>query len=123
MVLFFGLSLYVNQLLSGQGAGQGNPQQETINKVTPILFSGMFLFFPLPAGVLMYMVIANIFQTTQTFILTREPLPENLQAIVDAEEKKKAKLEKSSSKSSTSTTGSGRLPFEPGSSKKKKASS
>ncbi|MEO1592312.1 MAG: membrane protein insertase YidC [Cyanobacteria bacterium J06632_22] len=87
MVIFFGLSLYVNQLLTGQQKSSGdNPQQETITKLTPILFSGMFLFFPLPAGVLMYMVIANVFQTAQSFILSREPLPENLQAIVDAQE-------------------------------------
>ncbi len=46
----------------------------------------MFLFFPLPAGVLMYMVIANIFQTLQTFILSREALPEDIQKLVDAEE-------------------------------------
>jgi YidC/Oxa1 family membrane protein insertase len=94
MVLFFGASLYVNQLLSGQGGasvtapGSSNPQQETINKITPVLFSGMFLIFPLPAGVLMYMAIANVFQTLQTFILSREPLPENLQKIVDEQEKK-----------------------------------
>ena len=86
MILFFGVSLYVNQLLSGSGGSSGNPQQDTVNKITPVLFSGMFLFFPLPAGVLMYMVIANVFQTAQTFILSREPLPENLQKIVDASE-------------------------------------
>lgn len=108
MVLTFGVSLYVNQLLSGQGssAGSDNPQQAAINKFTPIIFSGMFLFFPLPAGVLMYMVIANIFQTLQSFILSREPLPENLQKIVDAEQ--------SSGDGERQT-----LPFEPGSSKKK----
>ncbi|MBW4467689.1 MAG: membrane protein insertase YidC [Pegethrix bostrychoides GSE-TBD4-15B] len=89
MVLFFGVSLYINQLLSGQGQNTGaNPQQAAVNRFTPIIFSGMFLFFPLPAGVLMYMVIANIFQTAQTYILSKEPLPENLQKIVDAEEKK-----------------------------------
>ncbi|MEN9279894.1 MAG: hypothetical protein Q6I77_03630, partial [Gloeomargarita sp. DG_1_4_bins_134] len=44
-------------------------------------------FFPLPAGVLMYMVIANMFQTAQTYILSREPLPENLQKILDAQQK------------------------------------
>lgn len=92
MVLFFGLSLYLNQILSGQGQdSNANPQQQTISKLTPVIFSGMFLFFPLPAGVLMYMVVANIFQTLQTFILSREPLPENLQKIVDAQEKAKAK--------------------------------
>ncbi|MBP0000299.1 MAG: membrane protein insertase YidC [Cyanobacteria bacterium SID2] len=108
MVLFFGGSLYLNQILSGQGSdGDVNPQQQTISKLTPILFSGMFLFFPLPAGVLMYMVIANIFQTAQTFVLSREPLPENLQKIVDAQEKSAGK------------DGRQTLPFEPKRSKKK----
>ena len=102
MVLTFGVSLYINQLLSGQGPSSGNPQQDTVNKITPLLFSGMFLFFPLPAGVLMYMVIANIFQTAQTFILMKEPLPENLQKILEDQERKLA-LE----------TGGSRLPFEP----------
>jgi YidC/Oxa1 family membrane protein insertase len=88
MVLFFGVSLYINQLLSGQGSAGANPQQAAVNRYTPIIFSGMFLFFPLPAGVLMYMSIANIFQTLQTYILSREPLPEHLQKIVEAEEKK-----------------------------------
>lgn len=87
MILFFGISIYVNQLLSGQGSSAGNSSQDTVNKITPILFSGMFFFFPLPAGVLMYMSIANIFQTAQTFILSREPLPAEIQKIVDAEAK------------------------------------
>ncbi len=112
MVLFFGISLYVNQLLSGQGQSN-NPQQDTVNKITPVIFSGMFLFFPLPAGVLMYMVIANIFQTLQTFILSREPLPENLQKLVDME----AKTAPASAKSEDG--GRDSLPFEPGRSKKK----
>lgn len=110
MVAFFGISLYVNQILSGQTQGpNSNPQQAAVNKLTPVLFSTMFLFFPLPAGVLMYMSIANLFQTVQTFILSREPLPENLQKIVEEEERK-------------SGGGDSRdaLPFEPG--RKKKAS-
>ncbi|MGG6241994.1 membrane protein insertase YidC [filamentous cyanobacterium CCT1] len=110
MILGFGASLYLNQVLSGQGStSSDNPQQAAVNKFTPIIFSGMFLFFPLPAGVLMYMLIANIFQTLQTFILSREPLPENLQKIVDAETKTKADDDRKT------------LPFEPGRSKKKKA--
>jgi len=109
MVVFFGISLYISQLISGQGATD-NPQQSAVNKFTPVIFSGMFLFFPLPAGVLMYMVIANIFQTLQTFILSKEPLPENLQKIVDADEKKKAIGEDRPS-----------LPFEPKAVKKEEA--
>ena len=106
MVMAFGVSLYLNQVLSGQGSTSDNPQQNAVNKFTPVIFSGMFLFFPLPAGVLMYMVVANIFQTFQAFLLSREPLPENLQKIVDAQggdDDRKA------------------LPFEPGQPKKKKA--
>jgi YidC/Oxa1 family membrane protein insertase len=107
MIVFFGLSLYVSQLLSGQNSSGGNPQQDTVNKITPVIFSGMFLFFPLPAGVLMYMVIGNIFQTLQTYILSREPLPEELQKIVETQEKETAITEQKA------------LPFEPKSSKKK----
>ena len=53
--------------------------QSTANKITPVMITGMFLFFPLPAGVLLYMVIANIFQAFQTFLLSQEALPDNLQ--------------------------------------------
>jgi YidC/Oxa1 family membrane protein insertase len=111
MILAFGVSLYLNQVLSGQGSSSGNPQQDTINKITPVLFSGMFFFFPLPAGVLLYMLIANIFQTVQSFILSREPLPEHLQKIVE-ESSKTAKL-------ATVDGEREALPFEPGRSKKK----
>ncbi|MBW4594726.1 MAG: membrane protein insertase YidC [Brasilonema angustatum HA4187-MV1] len=107
MIILFGITLYVSQMLSGQNTTNANPQQDTVNKITPVIFSGMFLFFPLPAGVLMYMVIGNIFQTLQTYILTREPLSEELQKIVDTQEK-----EEESAKQKT-------LPFEPKSSKKK----
>jgi YidC/Oxa1 family membrane protein insertase len=96
MIIFFGLSLYVSQNLTGNQnkTGDGsNPEmqasQQTANKLTPIIFSGMFLFFPLPAGVLMYMVIGNVFQTAQTYLLSKEPLPADLQKIVDAQEKEK----------------------------------
>lgn len=91
MVLFFGVSTYFSQQLTGGGA-QGpkteqSEQQQMITKVTPIMFSGMFLIFPLPSGVLMYMVVANLFQTAQTFLLMKEPLPENLQKLVEEQEK------------------------------------
>jgi YidC/Oxa1 family membrane protein insertase len=88
MVLGFGISLYANQnISSGSTPKPSNPspetaQQDTMNKLTPIIFSGMFLFFPLPSGVMLYMLIANIFQTLQAFIVAKEPLPENLQKLV-----------------------------------------
>ena len=54
MVVGFGVSLYINQLLSGQGSSNAPAQQQAMNKYMPVMFSGMFLFFPLPAGVLLY---------------------------------------------------------------------
>ncbi len=108
----FGLTLLVSQVLSGRGM-PANPQQSTANKITPIMITGMFLFFPLPAGVLLYMVIANIFQALQTFLLSREALPDNLQKILDQQIAQKASPELASPNSISSD----RLPFEPKSGK------
>ena len=112
MIVFFGISLYVSQQVTNSGNAANtdqNDQQQAIAKFTPIIFSGMFLFFPLPAGVLMYMVIANVFQTIQSFILSREPLPENLQKLLDQQ---KAKQDRAEGK------GRGVLAFEPGGAKR-----
>ena len=97
--------------ISGNAAspeGEDDPQKASA-KFTPVIFSGMFLFFPLPAGVLMYMVIANMFQTAQSFILSREPLPENLQKLVDAQAKSAGKGSSDNRKT---------LAFEPGAAKR-----
>jgi YidC/Oxa1 family membrane protein insertase len=102
MIIFFGLSLYVSQNLSSgtptpamAGAGDTEAEkqqaQQAVNKFTPIIFSGMFLFFPLPAGVLMYMAIGNVFQLAQTYLVNREPLPPELQKLVDLQESEKPK--------------------------------
>jgi len=148
MVLGFGISLYANQnISSGSTPKPSNPspessQQETMNKLTPIIFSGMFLFFPLPSGVMLYMLIANIFQTLQAFIVAKEPLPENLQKLVTvsagnsspASSKSDAKTitsGKSETKNNSTTVVDDKdkdgksptksaLPFEPKSSKKNK---
>tara|TARA_Y100001968_G_scaffold299276_1_gene309783 strand:+ start:2991 stop:4139 length:1149 start_codon:yes stop_codon:yes gene_type:complete len=110
----FGLTLLISQTLSGQGM-PANPQQSTANKITPIMITGMFLFFPLPAGVLLYMVIANMFQALQTFLLSREALPDNLQKILDDQ---LAQQSKSPVATSEVVISDGeRLPFEPKSNK------
>ena len=106
LVAAFGASLFISQILSGMGM-PANPQQATANKITPVMITGMFLFFPLPAGVLLYMVVANIFQAAQTFLLTREALPDNLQAILDQQMAADAKTV------TATVSGSERLPFEP----------
>ncbi len=113
LVAGFGLTLLISQALSGQGM-PANPQQSTANKITPIMITGMFLFFPLPAGVLLYMVIANMFQALQTFLLSREALPDNLQKILDDQISKQPT---DSAITSPGFSSSERLPFEPKSGK------
>ena len=107
LVAAFGATLFISQILSGMGM-PANPQQATANKITPVMITAMFLFFPLPAGVLLYMVVANIFQGLQTFLLSKEALPDNLQQI----------LEKQMAAQPVTVGASGdRLPFEPNSKK------
>jgi YidC/Oxa1 family membrane protein insertase len=103
LVAGFGASLFASQILSGMGMPP-NPQQSTANKITPVMITGMFLFFPLPAGVLLYMVVANVFQALQTFLLSREALPDNLQAILD---------QQLAQQPVTVSPSCDRLPFEP----------
>ena len=107
----FGLTLLLSQVLSGQGM-PANPQQSTANKITPVMITGMFLFFPLPAGVLLYMVVANIFQALQTFLLNKEALPDNLQKILDDQ-----LLQKDQIATTSPSINDKRLPFEPNSKK------
>jgi len=76
------------------------------------MITGMFLFFPLPAGVLLYMVVANVFQALQTFLLNKEALPDNLQKILDDQLLKKNEI----ASTGPSITDK-RLPFEPNSKK------
>ncbi len=114
MIVFFGLSLYVSQNLSGASASPAadDPaaqQQQAVNKFTPIIFSGMFLFFPLPAGVLMYMAIGNVFQLGQTYFVNREPLSPELQKLVDQQEREQPK----------DNSERAEIPFEKNSKKKK----
>ncbi len=110
LVAGFGATLFISQILSGMGM-PANPQQSTANKITPVMITAMFLFFPLPAGVLLYMVVANIFQALQTFLLSREALPDNLQAILDQQRSQQA-ITVAAGGVGIGERG-GRLPFEP----------
>ena len=107
LVAAFGATLFLSQILSGIGMPP-NPQQSTANKITPVMITAMFLFFPLPAGVLLYMVVANVFQAVQTWLLTREALPENLQQILDNQ-----RAQQATTVTATAGGPTDRLPFEP----------
>ena len=109
LVAGFGLTLVISQVLSGRGMPV-NKQQSTANKITPVMITGMFLFFPLPAGVLLYMVIANIFKLYKHFCLAEKSSRE-LTKILDDQLKQQDKT--SVSVTSEVISDSERLPFEP----------
>jgi YidC/Oxa1 family membrane protein insertase len=49
-------------------------QQQTM-KTMPLVTTGMFLFIPLPTGVFLYLVVSNVFQTLQTWLIMKMPAP------------------------------------------------
>lgn len=88
MILSFGITMWLSQKLMttpGQTASM-DPEQAAIQKQTqqtmPIVFTAMFFFIPLPAGVYLYMVISNVVQSLQTWILLKTPSPD----IVDVDD-------------------------------------
>ena len=59
---------------------QQQAMQNTMGTVMPIVLTGTFLFFPIPAGVLLYLVVSNIIQICQTIYINKK---------IDEEDEKK----------------------------------
>lgn len=78
LVLLFGLTMFLSQKvmtatnknISMDPAQQA--MQEQMSKMMPIMITSTFLFFPIPAGVLLYMVVSNIFQIVQSIIINKQ---------------------------------------------------
>lgn len=84
LVLIFGASMFVStkiMTMSNKGAKQLDPQQEAMQKsmgrTMPIILTATFFFFPIPAGVLLYLVVSNLVQIVQTFIINKNLEKEN----------------------------------------------
>lgn len=84
LVLAFGLSMYVSQKFTTSTANKPKPgepvdeqtkiQQDTM-KILPLVMTATFFFIPLPVGVLIYIVLSNIVQSFQTWMLMKRPVP------------------------------------------------
>jgi len=78
LVLLFGLTMWGSQkvMSSSNNAAVMDPSQKAMqdqmSKMMPIMMGGMFLFFPIPAGVLLYMVVSNIIQVIQTVVINKQ---------------------------------------------------
>ncbi len=80
MILLFAITMVMSQKLMVQPPATGiDPEQAAIQKQTqqtmPIAVTAMFFFIPLPAGVYLYMVVSNVIQSLQTWLIMKGPKP------------------------------------------------
>jgi YidC/Oxa1 family membrane protein insertase len=80
MLIAFAVTMYLSQKLMVQPTANLDPDQAAIQKQTqqtmPIMITAMFFFFALPAGVYLYLVVSNVMQTLQTWIIYKSPAPQ-----------------------------------------------
>ena len=90
LVVIFGLSMFLTQkiMMATNKMQQADPAQEAMQKslgtMMPIMLTATFLFIPIPAGVLLYLITSNVIQVGQTLIINKQ-----LDAEADAKKNKK----------------------------------
>lgn len=80
LVLIFGISMYVatkvmtftNKSSGRQLDSQQEAMQKTMGRTMPIVLTATFFFIPIPAGVLLYLVVSNLVQIVQTVIINKQ---------------------------------------------------
>lgn len=78
LILLFGLTMYGAQkfMMATQRNQQLDPQQQAIQKMMsftmPIMLTFTFFVFPIPAGVLLYLVVSNFYQVIQTVVINKQ---------------------------------------------------
>lgn len=86
LVVIFGATMFLTQkiMMSTNKMAQADPAQEAMQKslgtMMPIMLTATFLFIPIPAGVLLYLIASNVIQVGQTLIINKQ---------LDAEHEKK----------------------------------
>lgn len=87
LVILFGVSMFLSQkvLTATNSSANVDPSQkamqESMTNMMPIMIMGIFLFAPIPAGVLLYMVVSNVFQLFQSLVINKQ---------IDTEEARKS---------------------------------
>ena len=79
LVLIFGASMYFAQkimMATNSNKQKLDPMQESMQKtmgtMMPVMLTATFIFIPIPAGVLLYLVSSNIIQVAQTVIINKQ---------------------------------------------------
>lgn len=69
MVLVFGITSFVMQKM--MTTNPDDPMQKQMLYMMPVMMTVMFLFFPWPSGLLLYLVTSNLITVLQNYILMR----------------------------------------------------
>ena len=78
LVVIFGASMFLTQkiMMATNKMTQADPAQEAMQKslgtMMPIMLTAIFLFIPIPAGVLLYLISSNIIQVFQTIVINKQ---------------------------------------------------
>lgn len=78
LILLFAITMWISQkVMMAQSKNQPqDPTQQAIQKsmgtIMPAMIMVTFVFIPIPAGVLLYLVTSNIFQIVQTVIINKK---------------------------------------------------
>jgi len=91
LIILFGLTMVATQkiMMASTNTQQMDPTQQAMQKsmgmFMPIMIMATFVFIPIPAGVLLYLITSNVIQVAQTVVINKQ---------IDAEmEKKKQKID------------------------------
>lgn len=82
LVVLFGITMFLSQkYMSNMNSAAADPaqkaMQDQMTKMMPVMITLTFIFVPIPAGVLLYMVVSNVIQVIQTVMINKK---------IDAEE-------------------------------------
>jgi len=78
LIALFCLTMVLSQKITMAAMQSKNqdPQQAAMNKtigtVMPLIICGTFIFIPIPAGILLYLVTSNLFQIFQTVTINKQ---------------------------------------------------
>ena len=67
-----GASMYLQQLMSPQ---MGDPMQQKMMRIMPVMFTVLFLFFP--AGLVLYWLVNNLLSIAQQWFVMRQTEEQN----------------------------------------------
>lgn len=76
LILLFALTMVATQKVMMASSQSQDPTQQALQKsmgaFMPIMITATFVFIPIPAGVLLYLISSNIIQVIQTVIINKQ---------------------------------------------------